>query len=99
MADNQIQDASSLAEHRYTFILDDVLEQGSVTIRSLSERLGVSRETIRRDISELAGQNRLKQIRGGAISMTQSEPDFVKRQTVNAEGKKAIGFFGGKLSA
>ena len=97
MADNQIQDGSSLAEHRYTFILDDVLEQGSVTIRSLSERLGVSRETIRRDISELAGQNRLKQIRGGAISMTQSEPDFVKRQTVNAEGKKAIGFLAASL--
>jgi DeoR/GlpR family transcriptional regulator of sugar metabolism len=91
MAEDHSQDSSSLAEHRHTLILEDLLEQGSVTIRSLSERLGVSRETIRRDISILAGKNRLKQIRGGAISITQSEPHFHKRQTINAEGKKAIG--------
>ena len=97
MAENQTPEVSSLAEHRYSIILDDVLEQGSATIRSLSERLGVSRETIRRDITTLAGQNRLKQIRGGAVSMTQSEPDFDKRQTVNAAGKKAIGFLAASL--
>ena len=97
MVENKSQDTSSLAEHRYTLILDDVLEQGSATIRSLSERLGVSRETIRRDISTLAGQNRLKQIRGGAVSIIESEPDFAKRQNVNAAGKKAIGFLAASL--
>jgi DeoR/GlpR family transcriptional regulator of sugar metabolism len=57
----------------------------------------VTCETVRRDIGILAECNQLKQIRGGAISLALSEPHFEKRQTVNVEGKQAIGLLAARL--
>ena len=80
-----------LAEHRQNRILSLLSQHGSISITALREELQVSRETIRRDIVLLAGQNRLRKIHGGAISLDLVEPDVSVRQTVNVEGKRAIG--------
>ena len=80
-----------LAEHRHNLILSLLAGRGSVSITALREELQVSRETIRRDIVLLAGQNRLRKIHGGAISLDLVEPDVSERLRVNVEGKRAIG--------
>ena len=72
-------------------ILSLLAQRGSVSITALRDELKVSRETIRRDIVLLAGQNRLRKIHGGAISLDLVEPDISERQSVNVEGKRAIG--------
>lgn len=79
-----------LAEPRHNKILQALQKQGSVSIKVLSEELDVSRETIRRDINQLATENRLRQIRGGAISLSPTEPDISERMNVSAQGKTAI---------
>jgi len=62
-----------------------------VSVSELFRRLKVSRETIRRDITRLAGDNRLRKTHGGALSIDQVEPAFAERMSVNIEGKRAIG--------
>ncbi len=80
-----------LAERRRSLILDILAEKGSVSVAELHRRLKVSRETIRRDIIQLAAKNRLRKTHGGALSMDSEEPALTERMTLNIEGKRAIG--------
>lgn len=80
-----------LAEERRARILEFVNERGSVSVSDLHRRLKVSQETIRRDITKLAQEARLRKTHGGALAMDHSEPVFDERMAVNIEGKRAIG--------
>jgi DeoR/GlpR family transcriptional regulator of sugar metabolism len=71
--------------------LERLDREGAVAIAALCEALGVSRETVRRDLAVLAGKNRLRQTRGGALSLGPGEPDIARRRAVNLAGKRAIG--------
>ncbi len=80
-----------LAEQRRSQILSILGEKGAVTVNELYRRLQVSRETIRRDITKLASEQKLRKTHGGALAMTQDEPAFADRMETNIEGKRAIG--------
>ncbi|NQV98287.1 MAG: DeoR/GlpR transcriptional regulator [Rhodospirillales bacterium] len=80
-----------LAEQRRNHILDILAEKGAVTVNQLHHRLKVSQETIRRDITKLAAENRLRKTHGGALALAQVEPEFADRMAVNIDGKRAIG--------
>ncbi|MBT3360745.1 MAG: DeoR/GlpR transcriptional regulator [Rhodospirillales bacterium] len=79
-----------LAEQRRSVILDTLSEKGAVSIADLYRKLGVSRETIRRDITRLDKEGRLRKTHGGAMS-TDNEPAFEERKSVNVEAKRSIG--------
>ncbi len=79
-----------LAEQRRNIILELLTEKGAITVNLLHRKLKVSQETIRRDITKLASDNRLLKTHGGALLINQSEPEFDVRLEVNIEGKKAI---------
>ena len=57
-------------ENRHQAILYAVMRQGYVSIESLAEELGVSSQTIRRDISELDRTAMLERTPGGASCRT-----------------------------
>lgn len=80
-----------LAEQRRSHILALLAEKGAVSITDLHRRLHVSRETVRRDITRLDRENRLRKTHGGALSLDSQEPTFAERASVNVEGKRAIG--------
>ena len=80
-----------LAEQRRAKILEIVSERGSVSVSDLHRRLKVSQETIRRDITRLDHENRLRKTHGGALALDHIEPVFDERMAVNIEGKRAIG--------
>ncbi|MBT4889164.1 MAG: DeoR/GlpR transcriptional regulator [Rhodospirillales bacterium] len=80
-----------LAEERRDLILDMLDQRGSVSVSELHRRLNVSRETIRRDITKLAEDNKLRKTHGGALSKDSSEPALAERLEVNRDGKQAIG--------
>lgn len=86
-----------LAEQRRNQILNILDEKGAVTVNQLHRQLKVSQETIRRDITKLASDNRLLKTHGGALLMDVVEPEFEARLEVNSEGKKAIGMAAAKL--
>ncbi|WP_425079146.1 DeoR/GlpR family DNA-binding transcription regulator [Ruegeria denitrificans] len=82
-----------LAPERHAIILEEVSRQPAVSIRSLTERLGVSRETVRKDIEQLALENKLHQVRGGATSIRRREPPMADRAQTNPQGKERIGAY------
>lgn len=85
-----------LAARRQELILRQVERQGSARVRELSELLGVSPMTIRRDIDALADDGRLARVHGGAAATREpleaasaDEPGFAiksRRQFVEKVG-------------
>ena len=80
-----------LAEQRRDQILSILNEKGSISVNELYRQLKVSRETIRRDITKLDFENKLRKTHGGAMLTESIEPVLEDRKSVNVEGKKAIG--------
>ena len=80
-----------LAEARQNFILKRLDQEGSVSIADLARTLNASRETIRRDLKQLASKDLLRQTHGGAVVMAPNEPDIADRLVVNSREKQAIG--------
>lgn len=56
-----------LPRQRQAFILDVLTEHGSVTLQHLTERLGASFSTVRRDLDELESKKLVERTHGGAI--------------------------------
>lgn len=81
------------AEERKKTIMDNLIENGRITVNELSEIFKVSRATIRRDLQELEDNNLLIRSHGGAILKvsTQFEPSFAEKITKNKDEKIAIG--------
>ena len=52
---------------RHPEILEAARRQGKVTVEGLAEQFGVTLQTIRRDLTELAEAGRLERVHGGAI--------------------------------
>ena len=52
---------------RQNDILDIVRQEGRVTVEDLAARLGVTAQTIRRDLAELGDSGHLERVHGGAI--------------------------------
>lgn len=88
-----------LAIDRIDYILQNLEAAGSVSVANLSERLGVSRETVRRDLKTLAAQGRLSIVHGGAAKRPVAEPSLAAREAANAAGKVAIGHAAAQLVA
>lgn len=56
-----------LAQERYEKILEMIKENNIIKITDITEKLGVSNETARRDLETLQDQKLLKRVHGGAI--------------------------------
>lgn len=67
------------AQDRRRFIEEELANVGKVVVSDLSTRLGVTEETIRRDLERLEADGILKRTYGGAI------PNPVKRQTKDVQ--------------
>jgi DeoR/GlpR family transcriptional regulator of sugar metabolism len=80
-----------LAVSRQDHIVNALDSTGAVSVSVLAERLGVSRETIRRDLKALADQGRANLVHGGAARGATAEPSLSARHAANAPGKAAIG--------
>ncbi|TGV81287.1 DeoR/GlpR transcriptional regulator, partial [Mesorhizobium sp. M00.F.Ca.ET.149.01.1.1] len=76
---------------RHGAILRILKEEGTITIASLAERLGVSLETVRRDVRPLADDGSVLKMHGavGLASMVGEAP-FERRMRENAEAKRLI---------
>lgn len=68
-------------------------QRGAVSINELTEILGVSHMTIRRDVSKLEEQGLLVSVSGGvrAVSRLAAEPSHLVKSTLQSEEKQAIG--------
>jgi DeoR/GlpR family transcriptional regulator of sugar metabolism len=76
-----------LKEERQRRIVELVDAEGRAVATELSERLGVSGYTVRRDLDELAETGRITRVHGGALSMTPTT--YQQRQVHALPGKIA----------
>ena len=87
----------SLSE-RQKEILDRAKNKGRVLVDQLAESLGVSPQTIRKDLNELCNRQLLQRIHGGAIVGSSIENvSYEARKLLAPEAKRAIGKWAAKL--
>ena len=78
---------------RRSLILNQLSEKKSILVQDSAALLGVTEETIRRDLKVLEKQGLIVRTHGGALlpDDTISEPSLEVRQIINISGKDAIG--------
>src|SRR4051794_37525303 len=80
-----------LSVERQDRIRDVLAREGRVVSADLVERLDVSLDTVRRDLSELESAGALRRVRGGALPpATSVPPQFAARAERRTEEKAAI---------
>ncbi len=76
---------------RHPEILEIARRDGKVTVEGLAQHFGVTLQTIRRDLSELADCGKLERVHGGAVLPSgTSNIGYEERRALNPEGKAAI---------
>ncbi|MBB4124064.1 DeoR/GlpR family DNA-binding transcription regulator [Martelella radicis] len=80
-----------LVEERKARLLAILAETGHVVARSASDAMGVSEDTIRRDLRELARDGKLKRVHGGAMPLSPATAPFDGRLKLQDAEKAAIG--------
>ena len=84
------------AERRH-YILNILKRDGKVVAKQLSEELGLSEDTIRRDLRDLASDGLLLRVHGGALPSSPAIASFVARQEQAPSAKAAIAQAAAKL--
>jgi DeoR/GlpR family transcriptional regulator of sugar metabolism len=82
-----------LARHRQSLILEDIRRAGSARVSDLTQRLGVSDMTIRRDLEVLARAGLIEKVHGGAVlpgAPSSHEPGFEAKSVLERPEKEAI---------
>ncbi len=69
-----------LTAERREYILSVLKRDGRVVAQNLSEALGVSIDTVRRDLRDLAEEGRLIRVHGGALPATTAATSYSDRQ-------------------
>jgi DeoR family fructose operon transcriptional repressor len=81
----------AFAEERRRRIAQYVASRGRAHVAELTELVGVTEPTIRRDLSQLERQKLLKRTHGGAIAVQHMlEPELASREQTNIAAKEAI---------
>ena len=78
-----------LKEERHAFILDALGTRHKVLTIELSQSLGVSEDTVRRDLKELAEAGKVKKVHGGAVSHSLN-PFHYKDREIYAHDEKIL---------
>ena len=81
-----------LALERQKRILELLSIEGAVMVSKLSAELGVTEETVRRDLEKLEAKEMLRRTHGGALPMDEGSYEFSleKRKALNVESKQAL---------
>jgi DeoR/GlpR family transcriptional regulator of sugar metabolism len=79
-----------LKRERQAYILHQVNLHNKVLSAQLCREIDVSEDTIRRDLQELAEQNKLIKVHGGALSHSFSQVNFTPVEIYSQENKRQI---------
>lgn len=82
-----------LAPERQERILARLRGDGTISVQQIADTLGVTKETIRRDLDHLESEGSLRRVHGGAISLngpSRAETSWRTRQSSRSAQKRAI---------
>lgn len=80
-----------LTQERKAHLLKTLSRDGRLVAKDVSLELGVSEDTIRRDLRDLAGEGLLLRVHGGALPASPAVADLATRRDLSPEDKSAIG--------
>lgn len=86
-----------LTTQRKQLILDRLRQDGQIVATALSEALGVSEDTVRRDLRELAAEGLLQRVHGGALPASAAAGSLQVREQLAPQEKRALGRAGAAL--
>jgi len=79
-----------LAAERRDLLLTRLRADGRVVAKDLAAELGLSEDSIRRDIRELAAAGLCQKVYGGAIPVSPALGDYATRRTIEPDSKQAV---------
>ena len=77
-----------LNSHRHEYILEALKNSEKVTVADLVSGLGVSDETVRRDLKDLESQGLLRRYHGGAMSVGQIRDEPIRQRAQKSAKEK-----------
>ena len=80
----------SKKKKRQNRILNQLELNPRIRVNEMAEDLGVSTETVRRDLAELDGAGRIQRTYGGAVSIKTFEPALAERSTLHIGARQII---------
>ena len=76
---------------RHADILKTLEQEGKVTVEALADRFGVTLQTIRRDLSDLAEANKIERVHGGAVPLSgTTNIEYAERRLLNQDAKRKM---------
>ena len=80
-----------LTTERKAMILDRIRRDGRLVAKIFAEELGLSEDTVRRDLRDMASEGLLTRVHGGALPIQPELPDFTARRSVASDEKQRLG--------
>ncbi|QFZ18824.1 DeoR/GlpR family DNA-binding transcription regulator [Saccharothrix syringae] len=79
-----------LAAQRRDLLLERLRTDGRIIAKDLAAELGMSEDSIRRDLRELAAAGLCQRVYGGALPASPAIVDYAARQDVSVTGKQRV---------
>ncbi|MBT3068026.1 DeoR/GlpR family DNA-binding transcription regulator [Rhodoferax sp. U11-2br] len=86
-----------LTSQRKQLILSRLTRDGQFVAKAFSEELGISEDTVRRDLRELAAEGLLQRVHGGALPASAAVGDMRVRAQLAPDDKRLLGRAGAAL--
>ncbi|MFI6941699.1 DeoR/GlpR family DNA-binding transcription regulator [Streptomyces sp. NPDC050418] len=79
-----------LAAERRDHLLALLTDEGKIVAKDVAADLGISEDSVRRDLRELAAEGRCQRVYGGALPVSPAVVDYGARQSVAPDGKRKV---------
>jgi DeoR/GlpR family transcriptional regulator of sugar metabolism len=86
-----------LTIQRKKLILQRLASDGQIIAKALATELGISEDSIRRDLRELAQENKLQRVHGGALPASAALAPLAVRQEISPNDKQNLGRVGAAM--
>ena len=79
-----------LAAERRDHLLGLLAREGKIVAKDVAAELGISEDSVRRDLRDLAAEGLCQRVYGGALPVSPAVVDYAARQRVAPEGKLKV---------
>lgn len=79
-----------LAAERRDHLLGLLAREGKIVAKDVAAELGISEDSVRRDLRDLAGDGLCQRVYGGALPASPAVADYAARRTVAPDGKRKV---------